>query len=111
VKTWFNPPPSLDVLLKTLQEKRVAYESKTQQLPLYIERAQPKGDGPDCMWDTPRRSLFYFHGRLARVSLCRDYAYFQSLTLPLDGARNQSVYLAAIGRLNRSLIKWFLQKS
>jgi hypothetical protein len=82
VKTWFNPPPSLDVLLKTLQEKRVAYESGTQKLPFYIERAQPKGDGR--MWDTPRRRLFYFRAELARVSLCRDYVYFQSLTLPLD---------------------------
>ena len=80
VKTWFNPPPSLDVLLKTLEEKKEDLECERQWLPLFIERAEPKDDRPDWMWDTPRRYLDRFRGKLERVSLCCCYVYLRCLS-------------------------------
>jgi hypothetical protein len=37
MKAWFNPPPSLNILLKTLEEMGVAFKCERQQLPFYLE--------------------------------------------------------------------------
>ena len=79
VNAWFNPPPSLDILLQTLKEKQVALECVNKRLPLYIERAEPKDDRPDWMWDSPRRHLVRFRAKLEKVSFCCCYIYLQRL--------------------------------
>ena len=75
VQTWLYPPPSLDVLLKTLEKLQKDFECEKKILPLYIERAEPKGDGPDWMWDTPRRRLVWFRAKLEDVSFRCCYIY------------------------------------